>query len=245
MAGVAAVFGGDGPVGLRLRQVLLAVRRDDVAEGRRAQLQLQGPVAEQGVVIAMEKVEVLEPEPGPDRGAGGDAQGRRRLGRDGGLGDRVGRALRLLARADPQDDPLAAPLRLVGRRDHVAAGRQTRRAGDGHRRPPRQGMAGDPRVRHPALDPGQDLGRRHDHRRLALEAEPVIDLPAPLVLRDRALDDGQPAGVLPPRGGPAREQGDQDQSGMRRQQTVWMHGELLPPWDRARRPARRATRGLH
>ncbi len=159
MTGVTAVFGRHRPGGLRLRQVLLAVHRHDrISKRRRAQVQLDRAEAEQGIVITVEEMLVLEAEPDPHRRARGDAQNRRPLGRNstgrragassgstpgGGLGGRGGGRLGITG-PDEQNPALAAPLRLVGRGDYLGRGRRPGRARDDQRRPARQGMAGNP-----------------------------------------------------------------------------------------------------
>ena len=56
-------------------------------------LQFQLPAAEQGVVVAVEAVLVLEAEPDPEEAAGLDGDGRQRLGvGPSGVGDVLGGA---------------------------------------------------------------------------------------------------------------------------------------------------------
>ena len=63
MAGVTAFFRRLGPGVFRLGQVLFSVERYDVSNDRRAEAKLDGAHAEERVVIAIEDVVVIDPQP--------------------------------------------------------------------------------------------------------------------------------------------------------------------------------------
>ena len=206
MPRVAAVFGRLGPGGLGLREVLLAVQRHDGrGSSPRPAAARPSRIARSGIVVAVEEVLVLKPEPDMHEPPGAMLNGSPAVGPAGRsrsvpprprrpaylrFGPTAGgraRAARTLVLAPDRDDQLlAAPVRLVGRRDHLADDRKIRAVGNPQRRPPRHRMARHPRVRHPAVNLHPDLLGRDDHPALAREPKPIVDDPGPLILRHGA-----------------------------------------------------------
>ena len=74
MPGVATLFGRLGPGRLGLGEVLLAVQGHEVADRRPTQRQLDFTDRQERVVVAVEDVLVLQPEPHVHEPTGGDAQ---------------------------------------------------------------------------------------------------------------------------------------------------------------------------
>ena len=146
---------------------------------------------------------MLEPDPDPDNGPWTQAESagrpsthpRSRPRAEAGCPldpDRPGRAWTApVVGPDGNQQSLPAPVRLVDRGDHFGDRRQLRAVRDNQRRPPRHGVAGHPRVRHPALNLHPDLLRRDDHTRLARVPQPIVDDPGPLILRHGAIDHRQ------------------------------------------------------
>ena len=112
---------------------------------------------------------MLEPEPDADRPAGGDAAGSARSG--GGVDAepaRRGAAAAGRGRGRSRSDGGRRARGSAGTRRPTAITSATpaRPAGpDDQRRPPGDGVGGDPGVGDPALDPRRDLGRRDHHGR--------------------------------------------------------------------------------
>ena len=63
MPGVAALFRRFGPGVFRLGQVLFPIKRQDISNDRLTQGQFDGAHAQERVIIAIEGVLVIDPQP--------------------------------------------------------------------------------------------------------------------------------------------------------------------------------------
>jgi len=73
MASIATIVGGLGPGVLWLCQVVLAIERDLVAKTGRSQGEHHGPYTQEWIVITIENMLMLEPEPKVNHSSWGQA----------------------------------------------------------------------------------------------------------------------------------------------------------------------------